>query len=140
MKNYSDQTASEKAEFRAQREIYRATTALEFIHAHRAVIDEIGVIPSVLGNFIDFDALTRPQLLTLIKRFPGKWYKKPGYDGGLIYTLDKPVLPDMQLRIYNGEPPAACVVEETVEYVEVPAHTERRVTRTVKCPEPQVTE
>jgi hypothetical protein len=138
--NYSDATTSQKAEFRAQREIYRATTSLEFIQAHRSLIDELGVIPSVVGSYVDFDSLTRPQILIVHRHFHGKWTKTSGYDGGICYTLEKPVATNLQLRLYNSEPPASCHIEEVVEYVDVPARTERRVTRTVKCPEPNASE
>jgi hypothetical protein len=134
--NYTDATTSQKAEFRAQREIYRATTSLEFIHAHADLINELGVIPSVVGQYVDFDGLTRPQIMLVHRHFHGKWTKTTGYDGGIIYTLEQPVATGLQLRLYNGEPPASCEIVETIEYVEVPARTERRVTRTVKCPEP----
>lgn len=137
--NYTNATTSQKAELRAQREIYRATTSLEFIHAHRELIDELGVIPSVVGSYVDFDRLTRPQIMVVHRHFHGKWTKTPSYDGGIIYTLETPVATGLQLRLYNGEPPASCKIEETVEYVEVPARVERRVTRVVKCPEPTVT-
>jgi hypothetical protein len=121
-----------------QRDIYRATSTLEFLQTYSTQINRIGKAPYLCGDFMDFDGLTRPQVLEVIRAFPGKYDKTPGYDGGLVYTSRETVLDGkFQVRIYNGEPPASCKIEETIEYVDVPARTERRVTRTVVCPEPK---
>ena len=131
----TERTTSQKAELQVQRDIYRATSNLEFIQTHRATIDRIGKAPYLCGDCFDFDGLNRPQVLEVIKAFPGKYDKTNGYDGGITYTSRNTIDGQHYIRIYNGEAPAACVIEERIEYVEVPARTERRVTRTLKCPD-----
>jgi hypothetical protein len=86
-------------------------------------------------DYLDFDRLERPDVLRVIKAFPGRWNKTSSYDGRINYTLEEPHA-ELTLRLWGAEAPDSCVIEERVEYVHVPARTERRVTRTLKCPEP----
>ena len=117
-----------------QRDVSRA---LRFIEDHRETLVKLNLRPSIFTSYdgvsyVDFDRLERPDVLRVIKAFPGKWSKSPGWDGGLNYTNDKPV-DGCKVRCYNGEPPAGCKIVETVTYNRVPARRERVVTRTVVC-------
>ena len=111
----------------------RINAAVKFIRKHRRVITKLGVSPSLCYDNLDFDNLSRPQVLEVIKAFPGKWVKDNHCAGDRInYVLETPV-DGLTLRIYGGEAPPSCEIVEKVEYVRVPAHTERRVTRTLRC-------
>lgn len=129
-------TKTQSSEIRLQHEIATAISQLTFIHANHTKLDALDLPFNFLYDKIDFDDLTRPNLLRVLKAFPGHWIKEPSWSGsGINYTLDAPVS-GLTIRCYNGEAPPSCVIEETIEYKEVPAHTERIVTRKVKCPEP----
>jgi hypothetical protein len=130
-------TPTHQAEINCQNEIARATKHLEFIHTYRDALNALGLKPSFWSDYCDFDNLTRPDLLHVLKAFPGKWDKSLSLSGsGITYTLTEPVL-GLTIRCYNGEAPPSCVIEETVEYKTVPARVERIVTRKVKCPDPE---
>ena len=93
------------------------------------------IIVSFWANHADFNYLTHPQVIELMKAFPGHYNKSLSFEKDkLNYTLDTPV-DGLTIRAYSGEPPAACKIEEHIEYIEVPAHTERKVTRKVICPD-----
>ena len=127
-----EKTAREKLEVEFQGQVKRATGMLEFIHTNRDKLEKLDLRFSGYSNYVDFDHLQRPDVLRVIKTFPGKWNKRAGYDGGLIYELETPVT-GFIVRVYNGEPPPSCKIVETVKYVHVKAHKERVVTRTVVC-------
>lgn len=128
----TETTPLKKLEVYFQNQVRNATTALEFIHTHRAKLEKANVGFSHYSNNIDFDSLKRPDLLRVIKAFGGRWDKSPGYNGGLTYTR-RELLDGLNLRCWNGEPPASCKIIETVKWVKVPAKRERQVTRTVVC-------
>lgn len=64
-------------------------------------------------NQIDFDRLTHPQIIEVIKAIGGKWRKTPDEDGTINYeaTFD-----GLKVRMWRGQPPPNCkVIEEIVE-------------------------
>jgi hypothetical protein len=122
-----------KLEVYLQNSIRDAVTALEFLHTHREKLEKLNLSFShPYGSYIDFDHLSRPDLLKVLRVFGGKWDKSPGYNGGLTYTRQDQV-DGFTLRCYNGEPPPSCRIVETVKWVKVPAKREKVVTRTVVC-------
>jgi len=130
-----NQTRTQQTEIDIQNQIANNISYLEFLHAHRTTLESLEVKFSFFSSHIDFDQLDRPDMLRVFKAFPGKWVKSKSFDGDRIhYTLDTPVS-GLTVRIWNGEPPAACVIEERTEWVDVPARREKRVIRTIKCPE-----
>jgi hypothetical protein len=131
-----NRTKTQSAEIELQHSMARWVTQLEFIHRNRNKLESLDLRFGIFGEYVDFDNLQRPELLAVIKAFPGTWNKHPTYDNtGITYTLAEPVC-GLTIRCYNGEAPPSCVIEETVEYVTVPERIERKVTRKVKCPEP----
>lgn len=115
------------------------TNQLTWMRKHMTALVHLrtyGITVSFYGEHADFNYLTHPQIVELMKAFPGHYTKKLSYGkDSLDYTLDTPV-DGLQIRAYSGEPPSACVIEEHIEYVVIPARTERKVTRKVICPEP----
>lgn len=129
-------TNTQRVELQLQREIHNAVTYLEFLHTHRTTLERLDLKPNFFSDYIDFDNLERPALLAVLKAFPGTWNKTPTYCGdGLNYELADKV-DGLTVRCYNGAPPPSCHIEERVEWVEVPAKLEKRVTRKVVCAEP----
>jgi len=128
-------TPIQRTERRLQNEMAQLVAQLEFLQTHRELLESLAIQPTFCLDFVDFDNLKRPDMLRVLKIFPGKWDKSPGYNGGLHYIRRERV-GGFQIRIYNGEPPTSCVIEEKVEYIHVPAKVERVVTRVVRCPEP----
>ena len=107
----------------------------EFINANRDKLEALNLKLDAYTHYVDFNSLDRPDVLRVIKAFPGRWEKSQGYDGRLNYTRIEPE-GELTLRLWGAEAPDCCHIEERVEYVEVPARVEKRVTRVVKCPEP----
>lgn len=75
-------------------------------------------------NQIDFDRLTRQQVVEVIKAIGGKWSKTPDEDGTINYET---VIDGVKFRMWRGEPPPNCKIVE--EIVEEPAQPARLVTR-----------
>lgn len=84
---------------------------------------------SVYGEFVDFDNLTRAQVVALITHLKsGKWDKSPSNQSGKIDYVNAGFLKDAKLRIWAAEPPASCkLVEEDVEIPAQPARIEKRM-------------
>lgn len=76
------------------------------------------------GEQIDFDRLTHPQVVEVIKAVGGKWSKTPDEGGSINYET---VIDGVRLRMWRGEPPPNCKIVE--ELVEEPAQPARMVTR-----------
>jgi hypothetical protein len=127
-------TRTQQTEIDCQNEVAHNATYIAFIHAHRATLERLDIKFTFFSTYIDFDNLERPALLAVMKAFPGRWLKDKNLSGGINYTLETP-LDGLTVRVYNGEPPPSCVIEERVEWVVVPERMEKRVTRTIKCPE-----
>jgi hypothetical protein len=131
------QTTTQEAETRYQREIGRYIDALTFIQANREILESLNLKFSIWYGSVDFVTLSHPDVIRVIKAFPGRWDKKPSWSGeGIDYTLINE--DGLTIRCYNGEPPAACKIEETITYELVPARVERKVTRKLICPETTV--
>ena len=75
-------------------------------------------------NQIDFDKLTHPQVVEVIKAVGGKWSKTPDEGGTINYET---TIEGIKLRMWRGEPPPNCKIVE--ELVEEPAQPARMVTR-----------
>jgi|SRR5580765_114002 len=123
-------------EIQLEEEIAQREAHLDFLRTHRAQLESLNLHLDSYANYVDFNRLDRPDVLRVIKAFPGRWNKSTGYDGRLNYTRLEPC-GDLTLRLWGAEAPDCCHIEERIEYVDVPARTERRVTRVVKCPEPK---
>jgi hypothetical protein len=128
----TETTPLRKLEIYQQNNIRTAVTALEFIHTHREKLEKLNLTFSNYSNYVDFDQLSRPDLLKVLRAFGGKWNKSPGYNGGLTYTRQEQ-LDGLTIRCYNGEPPPSCKIVETVRWIKVPAKREKVVTREVVC-------
>ena len=127
-------TPLEKLEIYYQHEIGRATQVLAFIQGNRELLEKAGnTRPCIWSNYVDYDALSRPDVLKLLKAFGGKWDKEvPTYaEGQLRYTRREPI--DGRTIRLSGEPPASCKIVETVKWVKIPARREKQVTRKVIC-------
>lgn len=62
---------------------------------------------------IDFDRLTHPQIIEVVKALGGRWSKTPDEDGTINYEA---AFDGLKVRMWRGEPPPNCkVVEEIVE-------------------------
>jgi hypothetical protein len=128
------QTLAETKEY-FTREVERCKAYLQFLEDHYDTLTALDIRPSFFMDTVDFNNLTRPEVVKVIKAFPGKWAKTPSYHGdGITYTLNRTVS-NLSMRIYNGEPPASCKIVETVEYQVIPERVERIVHRKVVCPE-----
>jgi hypothetical protein len=125
-----------KLHARLSRDIEQLEAVIHFINTHYATFTVLNLPVSSYTNYIDFDNLERPDVLRVIKAFPGRWEKTNSFDAKLNYTRANELDEEVTLRCWGAEAPDCCTIEETVEYVEVPARTERRVTRTLKCPDP----
>jgi hypothetical protein len=127
-------TITQEVEVRYQREIGRYIDGITFIQQNRETLETLNLKFSIWYGSVDFDSLKHPDIIRVIKAFPGKWDKSPSWSGeGIDYTLQHEG--GMTIRCYNGEPPAACKIEESVEYILVPERVERKVTRKLICPE-----
>src|SRR5580765_2988056 len=109
-----NKTRIQQTEIELQNQIANHISYLEFLHAHRATLESLEVKFSFFSYHIDFDQLDRPDMLRVFKAFTGKGLKS---------------------KSFNGEPPSACGIEERTEWVDVPARREKRVIRTINCPE-----
>jgi hypothetical protein len=103
---------------------------LKFIQKHAA---KLSGLPSVdlYGCQLDFNRLTHPDTIKVIRAFGGKWDKQltDGESARVDYTR---TIDGIIVRIWNGEPPPNCKIVETVQLVpEVPAST--RVVRRLVC-------
>lgn len=92
-----------------------------FVRNQHLFTDELPKEPSFCGNIIDFDNCTHPQVIQVIKAFPGRWTKKPAGDAKIHYSNK---FDGMTIRCYAGEPPPNCKI--VYEEVTIPARTERR--------------
>lgn len=80
--------------------------------------------PSIYGSMIDFDRLTHPQVIEVIKSIGGKWDKEPSSVGGTInYSTE---VNGITFRCWSGEPPPNCKIVEVLQTI--PAQPERVVT------------
>jgi hypothetical protein len=102
--------------------------ARTFVLEHLATFDSLPDA-TLCGDCIDFDTLQHPQVMEVIRSFPGRWKKEP--NGGRInYSITLrnsskvAMLTEIKLRCYSGEPPPNCQV--VYEDVHVPAQTVRR--------------
>jgi hypothetical protein len=93
-------------------EIEQLTTVLEFIRDNQITFETLNLPISPCDGGIDFDNLQRPDVLRVIKAFPGCWEKSINYEGGLNYTrLDG--IGGITLRLWGAEaPPDSCKIEE----------------------------
>jgi hypothetical protein len=133
-----NKTKIQKSETDLQRTIADTVSYLTFLHEQRPVLESLDLKFTFFSDYIDFDNLERPDLLRVLKAFPGRWIKEPNYCGdGLNYGLTEKVS-GLTVRCYNGAPPPSCHIEEHTEWITVPARTEKRVTRKVVCNEPQL--
>ena len=120
-----------------QREIARAIGNLTFIHENRETLEVLNLNFNMWAGHVDFDNLDRPDLLRVLKAFPGTWEKTINFSHtGINYTR-KQLVTRFIMRCYNGLPPPSCKIEEITEFVLVPERYEKVVTRKIVCPEVQ---
>jgi hypothetical protein len=78
----------QEIEIRYQRELGRCIEALTFIQENRAALDALDLKFNIWYGTIDFEHLQHPDVVRVIKAFPGKWKKEVTYAGdGIDYTL-----------------------------------------------------
>jgi len=120
---------------RLNKEITDRYKMIHFIASHREAFEQCGADPVSFGDWIDFNNPTRPQILEIIKAFPGKWEKSLNSADRKSMDYIRRVEGEPTMRIWGGELPPCCkLVEVEVDVPAVPAH-KAKVQRVV-CPEP----
>jgi hypothetical protein len=126
---------TQQAEKYLQHTTAETVSYLTFLHEQRPTLESLDIKFNFFSDYVDFDNLSRPDLLCVLKAFPGRWDKTPTYCGdGLNYELTEKVS-GLTIRCDNGAPPPSCHIEERTEWITVPARVEKRVTRKVVCTE-----
>ena len=114
---------------RIEDEIATLTLHLDFVTANRERLEALNIRLNYYSTFVDFERLERPDVLRVIKAFPGHW-ENPKLRREVI-TLVEPE-GELTLRLWVRAPD--CCHIEDVEYVEVPAdrapcHASRQMSR-----------
>lgn len=87
-----------------------------------------GITPNAFGGGMDFDWLTHPQVMEVIKAFPGKWEKSVCGTNEPRINYES-TFDGKTIRCWAGEPPPSCRIVE--EEIEVPAT--RKTVRRLDC-------
>jgi hypothetical protein len=104
-------------------DIAAAEQRIEWFSKHREAIEatpEQGYFYAA-GNSIDFDRMSHPEIVQVIRALGGKWKKdiSTGEAGRIDYTA---TIDGVNIRCYAGEPPPNCKIVDVLEEVpEVPA-------------------
>jgi hypothetical protein len=107
---------------------------IAWLEKHGDKFDSLAAPGSIYSaSLIDFDNLTHPQIIEVIKTFPGKWDKTPSSakSDRIDYITE---FDGVRLRCWQGEPPPSCKIVEVME--DVPAQpASQRLVRKIVCPE-----
>jgi len=118
-------TTYDKLTSKLKREIEERQQQLEFLETIENELKAISVDAVFYGDGIDFDNLTHPQTINVIKAFGGDWEKTPsGSEAKIDYERQ---VNGKRIRVWGGEPPPNCKLVDVIETI--PAQPERVVTR-----------
>lgn len=112
--NVDNQIASIQTQIKHLRE------SIKWLRSRKRVLKNLPEGTIYGSSSLDFDGLSHPEIIKVVKGLGGKWKKEKTYgkEGRVNYeqTID-----GIMVRCWNGEPPPSC---RLVEYEEViPAHT-----------------
>lgn len=118
-----------------QLEIEHRLKRIEWLKSNQAKLEPLPRLMFMACEQVDFDNLSHPEVVKVIRTFGGKWKKEPASDNTIHYTTK---LPDgMTVRCFKGQPPPSCKIIEVEEHVPaqvIPA-TVRKVRKLVCLPE-----
>lgn len=97
-------------------------------------LDDLDLPAYIFGAIIDFDTLSHPEVIRVIKAIGGKWDKTPsGQCARIDYQTE---VQGQIIRCWAGEPPPNCKIVEVDEII--PAQPERiEKKRKLVCQEAQ---
>lgn len=109
-----------------KKHVEKTENMIAWMERNKEAIEDIGIIPSCVVGYFDFDHPDRCQILKIIKAFPGDWEKEQNnYDREprMNYVRAKTET-EPPLRIWSGELPPSCKI--VTEKVLVPEHYEEK--------------
>lgn len=111
---------------RIQSEIEVLQERAEKIKSLPDSFDELDIPATTFGGFVDFDRLSHPEIIRVVKVLGSKWDKTSSAESARIDY--QTTLPNgLTVRCWAGEPPPNCKIVEVLETI--PAQAERIITK-----------